>query len=769
MDTVAVRGRRVTAAPNKLPHHLTSFVGREAEFRSLKGLLTTARMVTLVGTGGAGKSRLAAELARANVSKWPDGVWWIELEAAKDVGAAAVATLELPGRGSAQDVVASWLASKQALIILDNCEQMVADCASFSQVALERCPQLTIIATSREPLGVAGEVRWPVSALRDQDALQLFEARARLVSPTFKIGPANLEPVMQICQRLDRLPLAIEMAAARLDVMSEQELLTNLNDRFRLLTSGTRGAPERQQTLSATIDWSHRLLTDDEARLFRRLSVFEGGFTLDSVEAVCADETDTNLMGLLGGLVQKSMVVADRLDDGSTRFRLLDSQHAYALGRLHESGEREAMNERHYEHFMGRLATRAGSVSTSQDVGPARGIAAQKWKVRESANLWAAVSWARDNTQDMGLGLALELADEEFTDHARATSLLLDLLDRSPVSGAARAKALNLAARLVSRQGDYETSRSLAEQSVTLAREVQNPEVIAYVIDGAGMVAFASGDFETAERMYVEAVSLVKDSSDRRLAVDVKNSLGLLAVERGDYAKARDILAECVAQSRSEGDIHGTARHLESLASAQLGLGDIASATASWAEALSVFRDINDPWGEIWCLGGLVLAAAAAGDSERALRLAAVVDRMSHEWSLSVHSFRVEKLDQASQQAKAKLGSRKSEGIWNDGQAMSTSRAFDYALNQGISDATAAMDAGPLSRREREVAAMVAHGMTSRQIAERLFIAERTAEGHVERIRNKLGVRSRTEVATWAVEHGLVSRKLDKPPPGSTV
>ena len=233
VNTVAVRGRHVDATPNNLPRHLTSFVGREADLRVLKTQVRTARIVTLIGTGGAGKSRLAAETARAVPDVWPDGAWWIELEAAKDTAGAVVGMLELPGRGPAQNVALSWLAAKRALLVLDNCEQLVADCAAFSQAALERCPELTIIATSREPLGVPGEVHWPVAWLRDSDALQLFEARARLVSPDFKIAAHNHDPVEQICERLDRLPLAIEMAAARLDVMSEKELLNNLNDRFR--------------------------------------------------------------------------------------------------------------------------------------------------------------------------------------------------------------------------------------------------------------------------------------------------------------------------------------------------------------------------------------------------------------------------------------------------------------------------------------------------------------------------------------------------------
>jgi len=769
MSPVAVRSRDVDAASNNLPRHLTSFVGREADLRSLKGQLRTARIVTLIGTGGAGKTRLAAELARSVPDLWPDGAWWIELEAAKDTAGAVVGILELPGRGPAQNVAFSWLAAKKALLVLDNCEQLVADCAAFSKAALERCPQLTIIATSREPLGVPGEVRWPVASLHDSDALHLFEARARLVSPNFKLAPPNQDSVDRICERLDRLPLAIEMAAARLNLMSEDELLNNLNDRFRLLTSGTRGGPERQQTMAATIDWSHRLLTDDEARLFRRLSVFQGGFTLEGAEAVCADGTAANLMGLLGGLVQKSMVVADRLDDGSTRFRLLESHHAYALGRLSERGELDDTNKRHYEYFTDRLEARTTSWIGPKAEAPAAGIAGQKWKARESANLWAALSWARDHADDMGLGLAIEVADFEFTDHARARTILLDLIARSPVKGAVRARALNLAARLTSRQSDPANSKSLADSSVSEAREVGDPELIAQALSGAGVVYHAAGDYNVASKMYTEALELLKESGSRRLAIETQNQLGVLSAEQGQYAKALEMLKECVAFGRSARDELGTARFLESLANTQLGLGDLDGAAASWTESLALHHELNDPFGIIWCVGGLVLVAAARKEDERALRLAAIVDHMSREWSLSAWPARVNQIEKAAQDARTRLGARKGEGVWRDGLEMSTARALEYAVGDDKVEAHAGADAGPLSRREREVAAMVASGMTSRAIAEKLFIAERTVEGHLERIRNKLGVRSRTEVAVWAVEHGLGPSKLDKPPAGSTV
>jgi len=762
-------GEHQAEAPINLPHHLTSFVGREAELRSLKALLANSRMVTLIGTGGAGKSRLAAELTRASLKLWPDGVWWIELAPANDVAGAVVATLELPGRGPAEGVVTSWLASRRTLLVLDNCEHLVAECAAFCHAALRRCPELTIIATSREALGVSGEARWPVSSLGDADALHLFESRARLVSPGFKIETPNLDPVDQICQRLDRLPLAIEMAAARLDMMTERELLSNLTESFRILTSGTRAAPERQQTMIGAIDWSHRLLMEGEARLFRRLSVFRGGFTLEAAEAVWVDRQDPDLIALLAALVQKSMVVADRLYDGSSRYRLLESHLDYAAERLREADELQLMQKRHYEYFLESLAARTTSWIGPQKAARARGRAEQRWKARESANLWAALTWAYDNTEDMGLRLALEVADFEIGDHARARTLLLDLLAHSHATGALRAQAFNKAARLTARQGDYDTSCSLADQSVALARDLGDAEMLAYIVFGAGTVYHASRRLDVAARLHDEALALLKGSSNRRLEIEIKNSLGVMAVEQGDYAAALEILAECVAYSRSEGDEPIMARHLESLANAQFGLGDHVAATASWKESLSIYRDLNDPFGTIWCLGGLSLVAAARRDDERALRLEAVADRISREWSLSTGPFRLNELGESNLAARGRLGARRADGAWSDGQTMDSARALEYALEESGPDAKHVLEAGPLSRREREVVAMVADGMTNRQIAERLFIAERTAEGHVERIRNKLGVRSRTEVATWAVEHGVRPRKLDKHPPASTV
>ena len=745
-----------------LPHQLTSFVGRAADLRALKDLVGSSRLVTLVGTGGVGKSRLALQVAEADASRRPDGVWWIELASTGDIAGVVAATLELPGRGSPVDVISAWLAPRRALLVLDNCEHAVAECAQLVQALLERCPTLTVLATSREPLGVPGETRWPVSPLDDADALRLFEARGRQVSPGFKVDAPNVRAVGQICLRLDRLPLAIEMAAARLDVMTEGELLGNLDDRLNLLRSDARTAPDRQLTMAAAVDWSYRLLSEEESRLFRRLAVFRGGFTLDAAQSVCA-AGQRNFVALLADLVRKSMVVAERLDDGTTRYRLLESHHDFAMQKLAESEDEELVQRRHHEHFV------AWSVSA----------ASRRRQTSESENLWAALDWARTRTDDHGLALATRLAEvvpEAFSfalsdsgDHARIKHVLLDLLDRTPAPTPSRARALNLTARVVARQGDDRLGKSLADASVALARELGDDDLLAYVVRGAGLVHHTRNELEAAAAMYSEALALLKDSDNEGLAAEVKNSLGLLAVERGEAASALSMLADCVSYGRRSGDHSRLAQFLESLANAQLAEGDVDGASKTWTEALSIFRDLNDAYGSIWSLGGLALVAGRRGEFDRALRLASAVDRLSREWSLTTSPFRRDQLSALAADTRARVSDQRGAQAWAEGQAMTLTTAIDYAFGAVHDAAQAAVSAGPLTRREREVATMVAAGLTNRQIAERLFISERTAEGHVERIRNKLGVRSRTEVATWAVGRGLAAPRLDKSTGPSTV
>jgi len=739
------------SAPSTLPRFLTSFVGRTDELRSLKALLASSRMITLTGTGGAGKSRLAVQAAAAAADLWPAGVWWVDLAPVPDPGlmpAAVVASLELPGRGSPVDLVVTWLATRRALLILDNCEHLVAACAEFGDRVLKACPQLTILATSREALGVPGESLWPVAPMAVSDGVRLFEERGRLALPQFKVDTSNLELVSEICLRLDGLPLAIELAAAHVGMMSEREITSRLGDRFRILTSGVRTVPQRQRTMIATIDWSYRLLTDAEARLFRRLSVFRGGFNLESVEAVCGDQNDTGVIDLLSSLIQKSLVVAERPTDGHSRYRLLESLHAFATEQMKAAGEIDEISRRHYEYFLGAVSSKTWEWTgpRARERGP--GIEEQEWKAREAANLWAAVDWARNHVDDMGLTLTYYVAEFAAT-HARG--YLVELLDRASAPAALRARAFGRAAILALRQGDNEAAFHLAETSAAVARDLGDAEVHANALNDLAMVYYDRDLRPQAREKYQEALSLLTNSSNRRLVNRIRHNMAWLSIDDGDYETAHEIVADVVAYDRSVGNTYNLAHALDSLAQAQLGLKRLEAAEKSFKECLAIDRDLKNRWSILASMAGLAKLAQVRGDNVRALRLAAALDRVSREWSLKVAGFDGVFV----REARLALGSRKSAEAWNYGLAMSFDTALEYALS--AREFEAMVDLGPLSRREGEVARLVSAGLTNKQIGECLFIAERTAEGHVERIRNKLGVRSRAEVASWAVTRGLAA------------
>jgi predicted ATPase/DNA-binding CsgD family transcriptional regulator len=802
----AKRVRQGTSAdiPNNLPRYLTSFVGRSGELTALKSLLQRSRMVTLLGPGGAGKSRLAAELAQTFPDLWPGGAWWVSLAPVDDprrVPGAVVAALELPGRRPAKDVAIAWLSARRALLVIDNCEHLVAACAAFCQAVLERCPELTIITTSREALRVPGETHWAVAALPAPDAVHLFEARARLVVPHFRVTESNLDRVTQICERLDRMPLAIELAAARVGMMTEGEILSQLSDRFRLLTGGDRTAPERQQTMSATVDWSYRLLTDGEAQLFRRLSVFPGGFALDSVQAVCGGDLAGRVLELLTRLVQKSMVVADAAAGSGTRYRLLESQLAYANDRLQETSEVGLMRRRHYEHFLDLLTAKSFAPFGGQ---PSPSLAEVQRIARESGNLWAAVGWARNNADDMGLNFGTKMSLANYVDIAQARRLLADLLDRSPEKGLPRVHALRTAAWLAYVQGDNEAVTHLSEAALPLARELGDVEALGLALMTASIASTVNGELDAAAEHMEEANSHLQGSNNRLLASMIRNNLGWIALQRGDYSAARDMLLECVSIARAEGHVWLTMTFLEGLAWAQWGLNDHETAAASFKEALELSRALIDKLEIIVCLLGLFCVADLDGDHQRALRLAAAANRLSGEWSLSVVRWIEMHAEESQIRARSKMGTHKSEKAWAQGWAMTVDQVVDYALGQG--EPETAIDAGPLSRRQRaftkivvagmtnrqavefallslgaepdqvplpqgpltvrevEVATLVAEGLGNREIGTRLFISVRTAEYHVEQIRNKLGFHSRSEIAAWITERRQSLRQPRMPP-----
>jgi non-specific serine/threonine protein kinase len=504
--------------------------------------------------------------------------------------------------------------------------------------------------------------------------------------------------------------------------------------------------------MRATIDWSYRLLSGDEALLFRRLSVFRGGFTLESVQAVCGADLGTSVLDSLSGLVQKSMAVVERTDDSGSRYRLLESQLAYAADQLEPIAEADAIRRRHYEYFRDRLNQTANRPLPL----PPAGVAERKWIIRESGNLWAALDWARSHTDDMGLSLAVDFDAQDVTG---ARILLDDLLAHSIATGPVRAQALDHAGFLAWLQGDFDAVLHMAESGVSMARELGDPENLALALNLLGMAHQGRGELAAAGEVYKEASALLAGPRNKAWAM-VRNSVGILAIYLGDYAGAHAILTEVVTVVRGQVDVYLLWSCLDSLACAQLGLNDADAAAVSWTEALAICRDLSDDVGIAACLEGHACVASLRGDDSRALRLAAATRRMSESRSLSPDAWLAGRLKESQSRSRSRLGVRKSDEAWMQGWTMTEEQAVAYALSD--TEPETGVTATPLTRREREVAKLVATGMTNRQIATRLFIAERSAEGHLERIRTKLGVRSRTDVATWAINHGLVATPEEK-------
>ena len=399
---------RVPAAVSEgLPPQLTSFVGREAQIAELSRIVAESRLVTLTGPGGAGKTRLAVQVAGQITAEFRDGAQYVDLAPITEpnlVPATTARTLgltDVPGR-SATDALLRSITDRQMLLVLDNCEHLLDATAALVGAILRACPAVTVLTTSREPIGMTGEVIWRVSSLSITDeAVELFTDRARLVRPEFAIADQNMAAVAEICQRLDGMPLAIELAAARVRALSVTDILTSLHDRFRILTGGTRTAVRRQQTLRASVDWSHALLTDVERLIFRRLAVFRGGFHLDAAEAVAADDhvQRHQVLDELTLLVDKSLVIAENTS-GRTRYRLLETVRQYALEKLGESDESDAVRARHRDHYtrLAVLLDQSSSAGQREQVEHAES---------EIDNLRAAFTWSRDIGDGEG---ALQLA-----------------------------------------------------------------------------------------------------------------------------------------------------------------------------------------------------------------------------------------------------------------------------------------------------------------------------------------------------------------------
>jgi predicted ATPase len=519
-----------------LPAQLTTFVGRQSEINELRQLVAANRLVTLTGAGGMGKTRLAVQLAGQLADGFVDGVWWADLAPITDPDLVAVTlarTLQLPDQTgcSTIDTLTRFIADRDLLVVLDNCEHLLGACAALMAALLAACARLRILATSREPLGVPGEVTWPIPSLSlTDDAVELFTDRARLARPGFDVTEENAAVLAEICARLDGLPLAIELAAARVRSMSLDEIIDGLQDRFRLLTGGARTALPRQQTLRASVDWSHELLSEAERLLLRRLAVFKGGFDLDAAHAVAGD-ADARSFQILDGvssLVDKSLVVADVSRHG-TRYRLLETVRQYGLEKLDESGETDTVRTRHRDHYTALFDT------------PAPGGLQQRIEQAELEidNLRAAVEWSRDNgDSELALRLASSLQPLWLRGRALEGSAWFEtvLVDEPAVAPAVRAGALADKAMLDFYAGNFYRV-DLADEAMAIARGLDDPALLARTLTACGAVrAF---NFEVALPFFKEAIELARAVGDDWRLAQILGWQAYSAFFAGDPIAAR--------------------------------------------------------------------------------------------------------------------------------------------------------------------------------------------------------------------------------------
>jgi predicted ATPase/DNA-binding CsgD family transcriptional regulator len=784
------------ASRTNLTHTLTSFIGRKKELAQVQHLLMQTRLLTLMGVGGCGKTRLAQQIATelGSTHSFDDGVWFVELAALNDsllVPQTVAQTLGVRETFD-QPIMASlmdYLADRPLLLVLDNCEHLLNASAQLAEKLLIASPQLQILATSREPLGIPGETTFLVpslslpesahplleSNLAEYDALALFIERARSVLPTFTPTEQNTAAIIQVCQRLDGIPLAIELAAARVNVLTVEQIATRLDDWFNLLTSRNRTAVlPRHHTLRATIDWSYDLLSEKERILFRRLAVFAGGFTLEAAETICAgnDMEQSEILDGLARLVSKSLVVAEILEKPEARYHLLETIRQYALNLLRESGEKNKLRERHLNWYLVRAEE-----SKAQWRGPKQKELFDQLEI-EHDNLRAALEWSRLDSGSVEAGLRLGSALWRFweiQDHlSEGRQHLADLLalPQSQPHAAARAKALYGAGYLAMMQGlerDYTVSQSLMEESLAIARELEESQLIANGIYGLGVVARFRGDNERAEELLKESLSLFRQLGDRIGTYISLYNLAEAATSRDDYKQAQSLHEESLALKRAQGDEWSIANSLLSLATLARLQNNYSRAINLIRESLALFQKIGDTANIAFCLQEFSTIAAIQGHSQLAVQLYAAADTLLEALGYpSNHAYRTES-EHPLAAVRLRMGEARFNAAWESGRALRLDQAIEQmrglvSLLGYKADSQTPGTRGdkneillvPLNERELEVLRLIAEGLSNHEIADRLVIALSTVKWHINNLFGKLGVHSRTQAIVQAKELGLL-------------
>lgn len=759
-----------------LPLDLTSFVGRRRELAETKKALSTSRLVTLAGVGGVGKTRLALQVARNFGRVFPDGTWLVEFSEFRDgslVAEEVAITLGLRNL-SIRPVLAmliEYLSPRRILLVLDNCEQILDAIAEVTESLLRACPELRILATSREPLGVGGETvlrlaplavpdpeKPPsIRGLSSYDAVTLFTERACAAVPTFVVTEDNRISVTRICHRLDGLPLPIELAAARLRSMSVAQILEHLADRYRLLTGGNRSAPSRQQTLRLCVDWSYELCTPLEQKLWARLSVFAGGFELDALEGICAtDLMPADVLDVLGSLIDKSILIREE-PTSVVRYRFLDTLRQYGWEKLRNSGEAAQLQRRHRDWFE-ELASRAAT----EWIGPRQ----LEWITRlgrEQLNLHEAMEFciAEPGTDETEAGLRITGAMIPYWFSRGLFSEARHWFDRILACEyerptVARLEVLNDASRIAAMQGDISAGTALVEEARATADALGTSTADALASYTYGFFALFSGHPDRAVTSMQGAFDVIEQENNPLRLVWALNHLGMAYHLTGDFDRAIDCYEKALAITEQHGEYVYRGRSCWNLGLTLWKVGDRSRAEFTLKKGLGLARHVDDPFGSAWCLEVLAWIAADANRYRYAAVLMGAAENLLREIdspTIRVFGMTVNH-DECVQRTRRGLGPRTYGTDFRRGSRLKTSDAIAMALDEDqLVTSPPPYDRANLTKREIEVADLVAQGLTNKAIAAKLVISQRTAQGHVEHILTKLGFTSRTQIAGWVIEH----------------
>ena len=764
---------------SNLPAEMTSFVGRRAELREVKRLLSTTRLLTLTGSGGAGKTKLALRAAAEMARGFPDGACLVLLDSVRDPLLVTQAVFSALGvhdlsSGLSLSSLADYLAGQRLLLLLDNCEHLLDACATLASTLLAACPDLHVLATSRQALGVAGEVRMvvppmslpaegedtSVQQLLGYDAVWLLSERAAAVVPGFTVDAANAAQVLALCRKLDGIPLALELAAVRLASLSLDQLNRGLASELSILGRGNRSAEARQQTLEATISWSYGLLDEQERLLWARLSVFAGGFEEDAATAVCADPRIPagRITCLLGSLVDKSILKRQLTGIGPPRYWLLETMRQYGRERLRETGELGMTQQRHLDWIRA-----LGEVIGAWD---SRQVASFNRMQREQDNLWAALDYC--SGQPGGVVTASELAQlllpywvsrGPFGDVRR---VLVSLAQLAPENSVARGRLFWVAAIMASSQNDYDACAELSEESLRIGTASRDVELVGWALIASHMPPFRAGDLAAAKEYLTSALSLARLMRLDQVELVAHNALATVLTAAGEVDRAIELSEHGIALSVERGEFWCRGYQLDFLARACWLGGDREKAEALAREAAVHKHAIDDRNGLTMVLETLASMAAERDGQERAAILLGSAQRVRDSSSLTLIELYRQQHERSVSLIIGGIGRKGFDTAYARGRAMTVDEGVAFA----VADKPAIKPAPPvksapdtaLTPRQLEIARLIADDLTNRQIADRLFLSERTVETHITNILNKLGLNSRIQLSRWIAEQPETTR-----------